>query len=247
MGFVLGVLYDVYMNKTKWIIFAIIVVALFGGILWLNKSNEKTFTGDPTKIVLDGPIADHVFGTDAQKVTLIEYGDYQCPACGAMHQSVKDITTDYRDKLTFIFRNFPLTSIHPNALASSASAEAAGLQGKFWEMHDALYQTQQSWSSASADQRTAVFEGLAGQLGLDQAKFKSDLTNKDIGDKISRDRSIAGKFSVSQTPTFTLNGKKLEPSISTNGDALRKAVEDALASAYPGFTPVQAAAPQTAQ
>src|SRR6185503_18417956 len=132
------------MDKVKWIVFAVIVVAIFGGIIFINKSNEKTYTGDASKIITEG-IGDHIRGTDAQKVTLIEYGDFQCSGCGKMYPAVHDITDKYKDKVTFIFRNLPLTSLHPNALAAATAAEAAGKQGKFFEMHDMLYQAQASW------------------------------------------------------------------------------------------------------
>src|SRR6266581_453552 len=103
------------MDKLKWIIFCVVVLGIFGGIIWLGKSSNPTttFNGDPTQIINQAPIADHVLGPKTQKVTLIEYGDYECPGCGHMYQTVKDLTDKYPGKLTFIFRNFPLTSLHP--------------------------------------------------------------------------------------------------------------------------------------
>ncbi len=235
------------MDKTKWIIFAVVVVALFGGIILLNKSNEKSFTGDAKTVIADGPIADHVYGTDTKKVVFIEYGDYQCPGCGAMYQAIKNITSDYQDKITFVFREFPLTTLHANALAAATAAEAAGLQNKYWEMHDILYENQQSWQDAAVNQRESVFQGYAAQIGLDVNKFKTDLTNKDIADKISRDRSSAKQFDVNQTPTFVLNGKKLDSTIATDQVKLRQTVEDALKTAYPDFQPKAAAFAQPSE
>jgi protein-disulfide isomerase len=221
------------MSKIKWIIFAAVVIAIFVGIILVSKNNSKPFTGDATKIITQGPIADHVVGPKDQKVVLIEYGDYECPGCGAMYQTVKNITTQYQDKLTFIFRNMPLTTIHPNALAAATAVEAAGLQGKYFEMHDKLYETQDSWANASVSQRSSIFAGYASDIGLNVDKFNKDLTSADISAKIDRDRSTAATFKVDSTPSFVLNGKLLDSSIGTNPDAFTKAVTDAVNAAYP--------------
>lgn len=221
------------MDKTKWIIFSVLVLGLFGFLIFANRSETPKFTGDASKIIFDGPIADHFTGPEEQKVVLIEYGDYQCPACGRMYSTVKELEAKYPDKLTFIFRNRPLTSIHPNALAAATAAEAAGLQNQYFGMFDLLYSNQQSWSSAAASQRTSVFEGFASQLGLDLDKFKQDLSNADITTKIARDRSTAEQYGANSTPTFILNGQKVEESISTSPEELTKKVEEAINAAYP--------------
>lgn len=223
------------MSKFKWIIFAVIVVAIFGGIIWINKSNNtSTFSGDSTKIITEAPIADHVLGPKTQKVVLIEYGDYQCPGCGKMYQPVHDITDKYGDKLTFIFRNMPLTNLHPNALAAATAAEAAGLQDKYFEMHDMLYQTQDAWGTATVADRTNIFADYAAQLGLDVNKFKADLSSKDITDKINRDIKTGRQdFKVDATPTFVLNGQKVDGAIAGDTEAFAKLVDEAVARAYP--------------
>lgn len=234
-------MYDSRMDKIKWIIFTVIVVGVLGGVVWLNKSDDVVFTGDAAKVITEGPIADHVYGSADQKVTLIEYGDFQCPGCGAMFTTVSQLKEAYKDKLTFVFRNLPLTNIHPNALAAATAVEAAGLQGKYWEMHDLLYQSQQAWSSADANSRTTVFEGYASQLGIDMDKFKQDLSSKDIAAKISRDRTTSKTFAADSTPTFIIDGKKFDSTKSTDQEALIAAVEDALRAAYPDFQPILSA------
>ena len=222
------------MTKLKWIIFAVVVLAVFGGIIFLNKSNETTFTGDAAKIITDGPIADRVRGTDAQKVVLIEYADFQCPGCGKMYSTVHELTEKYSDKVTFIFRNFPLTNIHPNALAASTAAEAAGKQGKFFEMHDMLFATQAAWSAASLGDRGQMFENYAGQLGLNMDQFKADLTSKDITEKINRDIATGkNQFKANSTPTFILNGQKVGEDKAINPEELTKLIDDAVKAAYP--------------
>lgn len=221
----------------KWIIFAVVVVGIFGAVIVLNRDTTAKFTGDPTKIINDGPIADHVLGPRTQKATLIMYGDYECPGCGAMYSTVKDLTTKYSTQLTFIFRNFPLTNIHANALAAATAAEAAGMQGKYFEMHDTLYENQQAWSTASVGNREAVFTGYATNLGLDANKFKNDLLSPDITAKIARDRSIGTTIGVNSTPTFVLNGTMISGTDAVSADALTKKVDAAIKSAYP--TPQQ--------
>lgn len=219
------------MNKTRWIIFAVIVLAVFSLLIFTNQRNEVTFEGDATKVINEGPIADRVYGNEDQKVVLIEYGDFQCPACGSMFPAVRELKETYKDELTFVFRNLPLTNIHPNALASAVAAEAAGQQGKFYEMHDMLYENQQAWSSASVGDRTGIFEGYAQAIGLNMDQFKSDLSNKDVSQKIERDRATAKTLGATSTPTFVLNGQKLPEATATNADELKAAVEEALIEA----------------
>ncbi|HKX72429.1 MAG TPA: thioredoxin domain-containing protein [Candidatus Saccharimonadales bacterium] len=222
------------MNKTKWIIFALLVVAVFGGIIYMSKTNDKSsFTGDASKIITDGPIADQVYGSRDQKVVLIEYGDYQCPACLSMYTPVKAMTEQYKDKVTFIFRNFPLTNIHPNALAASTAAEAASLQGKFWEMHDKLYETQDDWKSVAVDKREAVFAGYASEVGMDAEKFKADLKSADVAAKIARDRAAGNKAGVASTPTFFLNGEKIDGTNAVDAQVLQEMLLDKIKAAYP--------------
>jgi protein-disulfide isomerase len=221
------------MDKIKWIIFVVVVAAIFGGVIWVGKNNDKPFEGDAAKIITEGPIADRVYGSQDQKVVLIEYGDYQCPGCRAMAAPVKTFAEQYKDKLTFIFRHMPLTNSHPNALAAAATAEAAGQQGKYWEMHDKLYENQDAWSGVPVDQRGAVFEGYASELGLNIEQYKKDITSKDITNKIGRDKSTATqKFGVDSTPTFVLNGQVIKGQDAVKADVLATKIEEALKAAY---------------
>ena len=224
----------VYMDRFKWIIFSVIVLGIFGGIVWMGKSSDTPpFNGDPNQIITAGPIADHVSGPSEGKLTLIEYGDFQCPACYKMYPSVHDLTTNYPDKITFVFRNFPLTDKHPNALAAATAAEAAGLQGKYYDMYDMLYQSQPSWQGASVSDRTATFQNYAEQLGLDAEKFKADLASKDISDKINRDISLAKAAKLSGTPTFVLNGQKVDEAASVDPEKFTQIIQDEITKAYP--------------
>lgn len=235
-----------YMTRTKWIIFILICFGILGFTL-VTKKTEPTFTGDATKVISQGPIADRVYGSHDQKVILVEYGDFQCPACGQMYPTVKEIKETYKNQLTFVFRNMPLTSIHPNALAAATVAEAAGQQGKFFDMFDLLYQNQNTWQGASVSSRGAIFEGYAKSLGLNSNQFKNDLDSSTVSDKLARDHSTSQQFNVDATPTFILNGKKLPSSTALNAEALKKAVTDALQQAGYTLPPVTSTAqPATA-
>jgi protein-disulfide isomerase len=160
----------------------------------------------------DGKIADHIYGKVGSKVTLIEYGDFQCSACGDRHPYVKAIIEQYKDQVQFIFRNFPLPATeHPNARAAAAAVEAAGLQGKYWEMHNKIYESQADWSSLSGDGtgRTAFFVKSAKELGLDTTKFKTDLDSTSITNKVDYDYALGKKIGVNATPSFYLDGTHL--------------------------------------
>ncbi len=219
------------MDRTKWIIFTVLIIGIFGVLIVTNQRQGDEFKGDATKVITDGAIQDRVYGSADQTVTLIEYGDFQCPACGRIYPAVEEVKQKYKDKITFVFRNLPLTNIHPNALAAATAAEAAGQQGKFWEMYNKLYQNQQAWQGAGANERSGFFEKYASELGLNIDQYKQDLTSKAVTEKINRDRSTAQKFKATSTPTFVLNGQVLPESASVNADEFKRTVEQALKDA----------------
>ena len=193
---------------------AICVVVL--GVLVMTSNTKKVDVSsvDGNSILNasddNGNIADHVFGKADSKVVLVEYGDYQCPGCGSAYPIVKTLSEKYQDQMAFVFRNFPLTSIHPNAKAAATAAEAAGLQGKFWEMHNQLYESQDSWKSLNSSTRGEYFKTLATKAGVDGAKYDTDYTGQAIGKKIAFDMALGKKSNVSGTPTFYLNGKVVD-------------------------------------
>lgn len=204
------------MNKVAWIIFSAVIVLVLGGlVVYSHASNPAIDVGsvDTNSIISaseqNGQIADHVYGKADSKVVFVEYGDFQCPSCGGAYPQVKEVTEAYKDKVAFIFRNFPLTTIHPNARVAAAAAEAAGLQGKYWEMHNMLYETQSDWETLTGTARTNTFVGYAGELGLDKAKFTTALASSDVNRKISFDQALGKKIGINATPTFYLNGTQL--------------------------------------
>ena len=207
------------MSKSRWIIFGVVCVLVLGGLILLaNKDKKDVSTIDPTQIIAstDTEIGDHVYGNKNSKVVVFEYGDFQCPSCGGAFPQLKTIKETYKEQIAFVFRNFPLTSIHPNALSAATSAESAGLQGKFWEMHDALYLNQNSWSSASTKDRNDSFASYAGSVGVNVDQYTKDLTSKKVADKIARDRAIGKKVGVDSTPTVFIGSDKMDSDVISN-------------------------------
>lgn len=212
------------MSRESKILTAILVVvvgAMIGLFAIANRGAGPDPVGDKTKITRD---SSHKIGTGA--VQLVEFGDYQCPACGNAHPVVKQLLKDYDGKITFYFRNFPLANIHPNALASAQAAEAAADQGKFWEMHDKLYEAQKEWESLAASAAAAKFAEYAGGLGLDVEKFKTALADEQLKTVVDQDLADANALQLQSTPTFFING--VQHNSSNDYASLRDAVEAAL-------------------
>jgi protein-disulfide isomerase len=158
-------------------------------------------------------------------VEVVEFGDYQCPACGKAHPYVQKALKDYEGKITFVFRNFPLTNIHSNALAGANAAEAAAAQGKFWEMHDKLYESQDGWVTLAAGPLGDTFAEYAKALGLDGEKIKTAVADHAYKELIDRDTADGTTLEVNATPTFYVDGRKVTTS-SERG--LRDAIDAAL-------------------
>ena len=152
--------------------------------------------------------SDWVYGNRNAKVTLIEYSDFQCPACGAYYPIVKKIKDDYAKDIAFAYRHFPIPQLHKNAKAAAYAAEAAGRQGKFWEMHDMLFEHQKEWGELDNPQDS--FIGYATALSLDIAKFGVDAGSEDVKRKVDRDSASGVASGVNATPSFFLNEQKIE-------------------------------------
>lgn len=222
------------MSKKTWIIFAVVCVALLAGLVYFSSKDRIDVSGvDFNKIQTgseqSGGIADQVFGKADSKVMFVEYGDFQCPGCGAAYQTVKDVTEKYKDQIAFVFRNFPLAaSAHPNARAAAAAAEAAGLQGKYWQMHDMLYENQSAWQGLGAKERTDFFAGYAKDLDLNVDTFKTDMTSPKVNKKISFDIEVGKKAKVDATPTFYLDGQKSPAIYSEQGGVDQEKLDAAI-------------------
>lgn len=211
------------MGKKFWLIL-ILVVAVLIGIFVLAGGKKTTgdtkFTGNPREVQTD----DWTEGPRESSVVLIEYGDFQCPGCGALFPALEQIKSEIGDKFLFVFRHFPLTSIHPNAMAAHRAAEAAGTQGKFFEMHDLLYARQTEWSGAS--NAASIFETYAQQLSLNIDQFKTDVASQAVFDKISRYQDSGNQLGLTSTPSLLLNGQKIDNPATM--DELKQVLEEAI-------------------
>lgn len=165
-----------------------------------NNSNNSSST----------PPTNHVEGQGKSGVTLVEYGDYECPICESYYQPLKDAVTPLLPQIYFQFRNLPLSAIHPNAFAAARAAEAAGLQGKYWQMHDKLYENQNQWIPPVSNP-LSFFDQYAQQIGLNVSKFNSDYAGSTVNNNINADLAAFAKTGKEQaTPTFFLDGKFLD-------------------------------------
>jgi len=153
--------------------------------------------------VLTMPVGsrDHVQGAKAAPVTLVEYGDYECPHCGRAYPIVKSVQRAFGKRLCFVFRNFPLGEVHPHAEAAAEAAEAAGAQGKFWGMHGALYEHQGALEGPD-------LLAYAGSLGLTIERFTADLENHVYAGRVREDFQSGIRSGVNGTPTFYINGRR---------------------------------------
>lgn len=163
---------------------------------------------------------DHIRGNPNALVTLLEYGDYECPYCGQAYYILKEVEQRMGDRVRFAFRNFPLTQIHPHAEHAAEAAEAAGGQGKFWEMHDTLYEHQRALDDLHLLQ-------YAADIGLDVARFERDMAEHTYLPRIRDDFMSGVRSGVNGTPTFFINGRRHDGSydLDTLLDALEAALE----------------------
>ena len=162
---------------------------------------------------------DHSKGPDDAPLTLVQYGDFECPYCGMAYPIIKDVQERLGDNLRFVFRNFPITTSHPHAVHAAEAAESAGAQGKFWEMHDTLYENQDSLDDDS-------LRGYAEQLGLDLDRFDRDMIEHRYENDVREDFMGGVRSGVGGTPTFYINGVRYDGN--WTGGHLHRALEQAL-------------------
>ena len=188
------------MPKELKIVFGILTVVVIAVIVILASQNTPAATSE--KLIGS---AIHMTSKKDAKVTIVVFGDYECPACGVAHPVTKQVVKDYANnpEVNFVFRNFPLPQ-HTHALISAQAAEAAGAQGKFWEMHDMLYEHQSDWVTSTDS--LAIFETYATQLGLDVQKFKQDVSTNAYQSVINKDMADATALNVQWTPSIYING-----------------------------------------
>ena len=196
-------------RKTEvWIIGVFLVVLVLAVVAagFFSSKVSGTQTNFVATTVPPITSTDWTRGDATAKVSLIEYGDFQCPACGAYEPLMQQLTSEYGDRVLFVFRNFPLYQIHQDAMIGAQAAEAAGLQGKYWQMHDLLYSKQAEWSVASADTVVSkYFDTYAASIGLSTAKFDADINSAIVKEKVQHDLDTGNAAKIDHTPTFFIN------------------------------------------
>lgn len=178
-----------------------LLVVVGVAVVFTNKASAPITPVESKLLVSEGV---HSKGSNEAKVTLVEFSDLQCPACRAVQPLVKEILDKNGDKVRFVYRHFPLRSIHPNAALAARASEAAHAQDKFWEYHDKLFEQQVEWAGES-DPRLKFLD-YAKQLGLDVAKFETDLKDSKLDARIAADEADGNTIGISGTPTFFVNG-----------------------------------------
>jgi len=170
----------------------------------------------------------HVLGPPTAPAHVEEFGDFECPPCGMFHPILEQMHKEFGDRLRITFREFPLVPTHQHALAAAGAAEAAGMQGKFWEMHDLLYERQKDWKT-EFDVRP-VFEGYAKEIGLDLDRYKRDVASGTVAQRIFQDGKRGHSLGVKGTPTVFLNGREV-PFESLPAEHLRVLIQREIDSA----------------
>jgi protein-disulfide isomerase len=165
----------------------------------------STTQWEPTLTMPVSEDRDHIQGTADAAVTLVHYGDYECPYCGAAYPIIKEVQASLGDRLRFVFRNFPISTSHPHAERAAEAAEAAAVQDRFWEMHDTLYEHQERL-------RDEDLRGYAEQLGLDVERFDKELAEHVHAERVHEDFMSGVRSGVNGTPTFYINGARHDDS-----------------------------------
>lgn len=198
----------------------VLIIGNLGG----RRSPGKIPASAPTRVEMSA--ADWAKGNIEAKVSLLEYSDFECPSCGQYYPVLKRLFGEFGDRVKFAYRHFPLPQ-HKHAKLAARAAEAAGQQGRFWEMHDLIFEGHENWSKQTNAEET--FIGYARQLGLDPVRFRADLNSAEVRKAVEEDRLSGQRAGIHGTPTFFLNGWPIE---SPHGyDEFRKVFQQAVQSA----------------
>ena len=211
-------------HKLPFIIIGIVLLMVVAAGSWLYSSRMQG--GASTRTTgTSGAEPPHILGPVGARVRIEEFGDFQCPSCGTLHPVLKKLESEYDSRVALTFREFPLAPIHPNALEAARAAEAAGLQGRFWQMHDLLYDYQSAWSD-SKDVRS-VFAQYAVNMGFDAERLRRDMDSQVVKERLAADQRRAVSLGVTATPTLFLNGREVSADALTES-GLRSLIEVAL-------------------
>ena len=210
------------------VIVIVVALATFGSgtILYRTKRPQLHDIPESQSVPAKGDKESaHIRGDPDAPVTLEEFGDFQCPPCGQFAGFVQELLQEYNSRLRLVFRNYPLPG-HEHAREAAQAAEAAGLQGKFWEMYDTLYREQSLWSNASNTRE--LFESYAGTIGLNVDQFKMDMDGEQAKARVDSDQARAESLGINVTPTIYINGQPVDPK-DKNPEGVRAAINAALA------------------
>ena len=203
-------------------------IIIFGGFFAYNKLTQTNNMNNPVSNniseMLIRPDSHKIEAVD-EKVTVVEFSDYECPACRFASANVREVLKKYEGKVTFVYRNFPLPQ-HQYALVSAEAAEVAGVDGKYWEMNEMLFDNQETWAVAPSEKEAKnIFVSYAEKIGMDKVKFAADLDAMSHQDFIKKDLADGQTLNINATPTFFVNGTK----VLGGGEAMVKAVEAVMA------------------
>ncbi len=222
------------MNK-KTIILIILVLGVIGFGIYTGQTNKIDLSKyDKNQLIKktadNGQFGDLIIGEADAKVTVVEYGDYQCPACGKYSYIFDQLPEKYSNQVKVIFRQYPIPS-HPDAKAAAAVALAAAKQDKFEQIHHKLFNEQDRWVNKN-EQRTQIFEQMAEELELDIKQFKKDVIDESINKKINFDMKLGREHKLTATPTIIIDGKSIDPEVWSNQQKLDKTIKQAIKKAY---------------
>ena len=209
------------------VIVAVVALATFGSGAILYRAKRPQLKNIPESQRLSaksGAESVHIRGNPDAPVTLEEFGDFQCPPCGQFAGFVEELLKEYDSRLRVIFRNFPL-SAHEHAREAALAAEAAGFQGKFWEMYDTLYREQAVWSKAPNARE--LFESYAGTIGVNLDQFKKDVDSDKARQRVDSDQALADSLGIKVTPTLFINNRPVDPK-DKNPEGIRAEINAAL-------------------
>lgn len=218
-----------FIRKNLWAVgITVLFVGSLTAMVFASKNSSLPSPNATAKATYDFTFTadDHVKGPENAKVTIVEFADFQCPACKAYSAIMDEVVKQYPADVRVVFKHFPLKTIHFRAESAAFASEAAANQGKFWEMNTLLYEGQDVWSKQTG---TATYEEYAVKLGLDIPKFKADIDSDTTKEKVRAVSKFGIEMGISSTPTFYINGKKIENPKSL--DAFKALIDAELAKA----------------
>ncbi len=194
-------------KSSKSVIFwAVVLIILVGSVLAVASGSGGDEGNNNAAATSEINESEWTKGTPGSKVEIVEYSDFQCPACRGFERIINPIVSEFSNHVYFAYRHFPLKSIHPNATLSARAAEAAGIQGKFWEMHDKLFEGQSAWEKQPSEEAKKIFITYATELELDLAAFEADIDSGKLIDKVEDAYNHAVEVGVTYTPSIFVNG-----------------------------------------